>query len=117
MTAVPELRAYYRYQPRKIAAWLDPAGTATLSLRDPVITDKSRRSRGLLRSVRVHESVVNRIATGTDRYAPITLPGTFDIVPPQEHGENVPQADSETPTVNQATARRNRCSTDAWSRS
>ena len=92
--------AYYRYQPRKITAWLDPAGTATLSLRDPVITDKSRRSRGLLQSVRVHESVINRIATGTDRYAPIALPGTFHIVPPQEHGENVPQADSETPTAN-----------------
>ena len=95
--------AYYRYQPRKIAAWLDPAVAATLSLRDPIIKDKSGRSRGLLRSVRVHESVINRIANGTDRYAPITLPGTFEIVPPQEHGENVPQADSETPTADRRT--------------
>jgi uncharacterized protein (DUF2235 family) len=96
--------AYYRYQPRKIAAWLNPANDATLSLRDPVITDDRGLSRGLLRSVNVHESVINRIATGTDRYAPITLPGTFDIVPPQEHGENVPQADSETPAPAHGTA-------------
>ncbi|HEY0084989.1 MAG TPA: DUF2235 domain-containing protein, partial [Allosphingosinicella sp.] len=27
--------AYYRYQPRKIAAWLDPVQSDTLSLRDP----------------------------------------------------------------------------------
>ena len=55
------------------------------------------RSRGLLRSVKVHESVINRIATGTDRYAPITLPETFSIVPPQVEGENAPQADNQTP--------------------
>jgi uncharacterized protein (DUF2235 family) len=88
--------AYYRYQPRKIVAWLDPPDARTLSLRDPAIADDRGRSRGLLRSVRVHESVVNRIATGTDRYAPITLPDTFEIVPPQEQGENAPQADSQT---------------------
>ena len=91
--------AYYRYQPRKIAAWLDPASASTLGLRDPIITDESGRSRGLLQSVMVHESVVNRIATGTDRYAPIALPGRFTTFPPQAHGENVPQADSETPTA------------------
>jgi uncharacterized protein (DUF2235 family) len=96
--------AYYRYQPRKIAAWLNPANDATLSLRDPVITDDRGQSRGLLRSVNVHESVINRIATGTDRYAPITLPGEFQIVPPQEHGENVPQADSETPAPDKSRA-------------
>ena len=91
------LGAYYRYQPRKIAAWLDPTDAATLSLRDPAVKDTTGRPCGLLRSVRMHESVINRIATGTDRYAPITLPGTFTIVPPQEQGENVPQADSQTP--------------------
>ena len=96
------IAAYYRYQPRKIAAWLNPADAATLSLRDPVITDERGRSRGLLRRVKVHESVINRIATGTDRYAPITLPGKFEIVPPQEHGENVLQADSETPAPDQS---------------
>lgn len=88
--------AYYRYQPRKIAAWLDPVDPTTLSLRDPAIRRKGR-PHGLLRSVKVHESVINRIANGTDRYAPITLPGTFTILPPQEEGETAPQADSETP--------------------
>lgn len=91
------LGAYYRYQPRKIAAWLDPVDPTTLSLRDPAITDSRGRSRGLLRSVSVHESVINRIATGTDRYAPITLPQTFRIVPPQVEGETAPQADNQTP--------------------
>ena len=47
--------------------------------------------------VKVHESVINRIATGTDRYAPITLPETFGIVPPQVEGETAPQADNQTP--------------------
>lgn len=91
------LAAYYRYQPRKITAWLDPAEPTTLSLRDPVIIDSRGRSRGLLCSVRVHESVINRIASGTDRYAPITLPETISIFPPQIEGENVPQADNQTP--------------------
>src|SRR5688572_8372886 len=66
------IAAYYRYQPRRIAAWLDPVGWTTLSLRDPAITDAAGRSRGLLSRVKIHESVINRIATGTDRYAPIT---------------------------------------------
>ena len=91
------LAAYYRYQPRKIAAWLDPVEPTTLSLRDPAIRSQGR-SRGLLRSVSVHESVINRIASGTDRYAPIALPETFDIVPPQVEGETAPQADNETPS-------------------
>jgi uncharacterized protein (DUF2235 family) len=88
--------AYYRYQPRKIAAWLDPVDQMTLSLRDPAITDSRRKSRGLLLSVNVHESVINRIATGTDRYAPINLPETFKIIPPQVEGETIPQADNQT---------------------
>ena len=91
------LAAYYRYQPRKIAAWLDPVDPTTLSLRDPAIVDSHATSRGLLCSVSVHESVINRIANGTDRYAPITLPETFSIVPPQVEGETVPQPDNQTP--------------------
>lgn len=90
------LAAYYRYQPRKLAAWLDPVDPATLSLRDPAITDSDGKSRGLLCAVHVHESVINRIATGTDRYAPITLPQTFFIVPPQVAGETAPQSDNQT---------------------
>ena len=97
--------AYYRYQPRKIAAWLDPVDSRTLSLRDPAITDDRGRSRGLLRSVKVHESVINRIATGTDRYAPITLPKTFDIVPPQVEGENAPASRQSDARASRARAR------------
>jgi len=41
----------------------------------------------------VHESVIARIANGTDRYAPLTLPEAFEILPPQVEGENIPQAD------------------------
>ena len=91
------IAAYYRYQPRRISAWLDPVESTTLGLRDPVITDSEGKSRGLLRGVNVHESVINRIATGTDRYAPITLPEKFSVVPPQIEGETVPQADSQDP--------------------
>jgi hypothetical protein len=76
---------------------VDPADIRTLSLRDPAITDGHGRSRGLLRSVKVHESVINRIATGTDRYAPISLPKTFAIVPPQDEGETVQQPVSPAP--------------------
>jgi uncharacterized protein (DUF2235 family) len=93
------LGAYYRYQPRKIAAWLDPddaADPGTFSLRDPIITDENKKPKGLLTSVQVHESVIARIADGTDRYAPITLPRCFRVVPPQKAGENVPQDDSES---------------------
>lgn len=91
------LGAYYRYQPRRIAAWVNPVDERTRSLRDPAIRDDRRNSRGLLLSVKVHESVLNRIASGTDRYAPITLPGVFKIIPPDDQGENVAQADSQTP--------------------
>jgi uncharacterized protein (DUF2235 family) len=91
------MAAYYRYQPRRISAWLDPVGWTTLSLRDPAITDADGRSRGLLRRVKVHESVINRIATGTDRYAPITLPENFSVVPPQVEGETTLQADNQAP--------------------
>lgn len=84
------LGAYYRYQPRRIAAWLNPVTPDTLNLRDPA-TDTNGRSRGLLQDVKVHESVVNRIVSGTDRYAPIALPPRFIVYPPQQRGEDLPQ--------------------------
>lgn len=87
--------AYYRYQPRKIAAWIHPVDETTISLRDPVVVDAKGRPKGLLYEARVHESVMARIVTGTDRYAPITLPSRIRIVPPQKEGENAPQADSD----------------------
>lgn len=91
--------SYYRYQPRNIEAWLDPPPPWALTLQDPEICRPDGTPRGLLRSAKVHESVVTRIAYGTDRYAPIALPAAFEIVPPQREGENIAQADSETPVA------------------
>ena len=89
--------SYYRYQPRKIAAWLDsPADkdeSRYLMLRDPDIRDADGNPRGLLRTVRVHESVIARIFSGTVRYAPIALPAAFEVIPPQREGEKVEQTD------------------------
>ncbi|MEA3060431.1 MAG: hypothetical protein QOJ94_212 [Sphingomonadales bacterium] len=90
------LGAYYRYQPRKIAAWLDPLDKRYLMLQDPDIEGPGGREQGLLRRVLVHESVIARIDTGTDRYAPIALPERFEVIPPQTEGETVEQATSET---------------------
>lgn len=85
--------SYYRYQPRKIRAFLarpqdDPAVTSTRSLRDPLI-GKGRERKGLLETPVVHESVVARIATGTDGYAPIVLPDHYLVVPPGELTETI----------------------------
>jgi uncharacterized protein (DUF2235 family) len=102
------LAAYYRYQPRKIAGWIHPVDPTTHSLRDPLIRDRSGRAQGLLQEVRVHESVIARIASGTDRYAPLALPKEFAIFPPQAEGENVPQSDSEGGTKQPANAARPR---------
>ncbi len=101
--------SYYRYQPRKLNLWLHPVDPTTLSLRDPLVmyptttddgkaiaaTDQKRQTRrGLLLSTKVHESVIARITAGTDRYAPITLPKSFEIVP-QRHGETQPQVTND----------------------
>ena len=88
--------AYYRYQPRKIAAWLDWSkdrdNKRYLMFRDPDVRDRNGKSRGLLRRANVHESVIARINSGTVRYAPIALPRGFKVVPPQKEGETVEQA-------------------------
>lgn len=85
--------AYYRYQPRRIAAWLQPVDPATYILRDPDVRDPvTRKPAGLLLGCKVHESVIARILSGTDDYAPITLPAAFDVVPPAIDGSMVGQA-------------------------
>ena len=92
--------AYYRYQPRKIAAWLHPVRPSTLSLRDPEIRDEKRNARkGLIRQPLIHESAIARIANGTDGYAPIVLPDLFDIDPPGPRGETAPLATTGGPEV------------------
>jgi uncharacterized protein (DUF2235 family) len=77
------LGRYYRYQPRRIDALLDPPAPETRAAWP--------RDRGLLTAARVHESALVRIVRGTDRYAPIALPPLFEIHPPQRAGENAPQ--------------------------
>jgi uncharacterized protein (DUF2235 family) len=95
------LASYYRYQPRKIAALIEESDSrkarSTLSLRDPAIKRKGMGSRGLLREAKVHESVIARIAYGTDSYAPIVLPERFKVVPPGNRSEAQPQAVSDAP--------------------
>ncbi|HEX7035320.1 MAG TPA: DUF2235 domain-containing protein [Pseudomonadales bacterium] len=66
--------AYYRYQPRKIAARLEAPDRTTRILQDP-----DMQGRGLLTEVRIHDSVVRRIQDGPDGYAPIVLPGDYAV--------------------------------------
>lgn len=95
------LGSYYRYQPRRIGAWIERPESHTEVLRDLSLRNSDQSPRGLLRGVKVHESVIARIADGTDHYAPITLPGSFSIDPPQSEGETAPQADNQTPKPDQ----------------
>lgn len=67
--------AYYRYQPRRIGALIDPPDADTLAMRNT-----SLNGRGLLKKVNVHETVFERIKSGPDPYAPIGLPDCFTIV-------------------------------------
>ena len=75
------MAGYYRYQPRRLETWMTVDPTRTLSLRDPSIRDENRKQRGLLREARVHASVIARIASGTEGYAPIVLPEDYCVVP------------------------------------
>ena len=67
--------AYYRYQPRKVSAHVSPPDPTTLLMQDPVDDTNA-----VLKSVKIHDSVFRRIQQGTDRYAPIVLPGAYSIV-------------------------------------
>ncbi|MBD8548280.1 DUF2235 domain-containing protein [Sphingomonas sp. CFBP 8760] len=91
------LGGYYRYQPRKIAAWMTTPDAGSLYQRDPANTDENGDPRGYLPEVLIHASVAARIADGTDRYAPLTLPSRFRIAPLERGGETSPQPDSVTP--------------------
>ncbi len=80
------LGGYYRYQPRRVDAFLHPDADGsprimeTQALRDPTVGEKGQRPQGLLLGCKVHDSVLLRIATGTDNYAPIVLPRSFQVV-------------------------------------
>lgn len=68
------LGSYYRYQPRKVSARVDPPDPTTRAVQDP-----EQEGRGLLATVRIHSSVARRIAAGTDAYAPIVLPARYEV--------------------------------------
>lgn len=133
------LASYYRYQPRRIVAMLEPGEEAkeealfeaTRSMRDPEIadhdysrphkeatadqsikdlTDRIRSDHGLLTKARVHESVLSRVVSGTDSYAPVSLPRRFEVVFAKE-------ADASEHTLDEAKARticEERQSGDGW---
>lgn len=90
------MAGYYRYQPRRIETWMNVNPVRTLSLRDPAIRAErspeayreivegrivDERPWGLINNARVHVSVIARIASGTDGYAPIVLPEDYSVVP------------------------------------
>src|SRR5262249_24215768 len=64
--------AYYRYQPRKLSARTHPPDPTTLLMQDP-----DAKTKPLLKSVKIHDSVFRRIQDCTDCYAPIVLPGDY----------------------------------------
>lgn len=78
------LAAYYRYQPRKISARLEQPDPTTRLMQDP------NRNTGFLTGVTVHDSVLQRIAFGTDAYAPIVLPETYGVESARPLGSAAP---------------------------
>lgn len=83
---------FYRYQPRYIKAWVDPPPDYTQTYRDPTIGEKNK---GLLvEPIRLHSSVVERIKSGTDGYAPINIPTDYCV----DHGTGGPCSDRHTIT-------------------
>jgi uncharacterized protein (DUF2235 family) len=78
------LASYYRYQPRKLEAMMHPLRPHSWTnriLRDPELKRDGFPDHGLLTEVKVHKSVLTRIRTGTDGYAPINLPENYVIYP------------------------------------
>jgi len=67
--------AYYRYQPRKLSARLNPPDRTTMLMQDP-----DPETRPFLKTVKIHDSVFRRIQDCTDCYAPVVLPGAYSVV-------------------------------------
>ena len=96
---------YYRYQPRKMSARVEPRDPSTLIMQDPDL------EHGLLRSVHVHASVLNRIRRGADCYAPIVLPRDYEVVgpvqgPPETAAEAATRATQQEYVWNQVWRKR-----------
>ena len=66
---------YYRYQPRRISARIEPPDPISRIMQPP-----DKVAARLRQPVKVHESVFRRIKAGSDRYAPIVLPERFAVV-------------------------------------
>lgn len=87
------LGSYYRFQPRNLAALIDPDHDPGQPrhlyrlLRDPEVKRDGFGDHALLTEIKLHKSVVSRIANGTDRYAPVNIPPHYFIYPtdPGEH--------------------------------
>jgi hypothetical protein len=68
---------YYRYQPRKLSAYLLPPDPTTMIMVDP-----QPAAQAFLGSIKLHHSVVDRIRSSSDYYAPIVVPEQFEVVLP-----------------------------------
>lgn len=84
------LASYYRYQPRRISAWLDPPDQHARIMQDPVL-----KNRGLLKSVLVHESAIARIQDGADGYAPLVLPKEYRVLTADGTAQPRPESDEQ----------------------
>ena len=80
---------YYRYQPRKLSARMQPADPTTRIMQDP-----DPNMWPLLRSVVVHESVIERIRFSVDRYAPVVLPQGYQVE--RWYGGLLPRPETDT---------------------
>jgi uncharacterized protein (DUF2235 family) len=80
--------SYYRYQPRKLSARVDPPDPTTIVMRHP-----DQNGRGLLTSVKIHESVFRRIQAPEHDYAPIVIPGSYEVV--TTSGARVPSPEQD----------------------
>ena len=69
------LAGYYRYQPRRLSAYLRPDDPQAVLMVDP-----RPGTRAHLREVLLHRSVIDRIGDRASRYAPIVLPAAFRVV-------------------------------------
>ena len=101
------LAAYYRYQPRRISSRVDAPDEGLPDPTTRIMQNPQLQGHGLLRSVKIHDSVFRRIRTGTDRYAPVVLPATYEVVATngapaakgEAHGDAIERARLEEASV------------------
>lgn len=71
------IAGYYRYQPRRLSAYDDPPDPETV-----VMVDPSLKAKVAIPMIHLHHSVIDRIQSSSEQYAPIVLPETFEVVQP-----------------------------------